>query len=321
MSEDLEQRLAEAAEALREHQAVTAHCANLQQRIDEMTEQLGQLQAAQASEENDVERLEGLSLTRVLAAVRGSRDDDLAREQAEARAARLRTADAKSRLDAVRHEYEQARVRLQSLASAPDTYASLLTEKEAVLTASDDPRGSQLLDVADERGRLAGELHELSEAMQATDAASRALAAVQDRLSSASGWSTYDTFFGGGAISSAIKHSRLDEAAEAAAHADRCMAVLRTELADVDGADVTAPKLAVDGMTRFVDIWVDNFFTDLAVRERIDQAKASVAQSTRLVEQVRQRLEQRKARAHDRVAQLDQHRRELLSAAAEPPPG
>jgi hypothetical protein len=44
--------------------------------------------------------------------------------------------------------------------------------------------------------------------------------------------------------------------------------VLRTELADVDGMALTAPQLAVDGLTRFVDIWFDNIFTDLAVRDR-----------------------------------------------------
>jgi hypothetical protein len=64
-----------------------------------------------------------------------------------------------------------------------------------------------------------------------------------------------------------MKHSRLDEAAQAAAYADRCLAVLRTELADVPGLSLTAPQLAVDGLTRFVDVWFDNIFTDLAVRD------------------------------------------------------
>ena len=38
------------------------------------------------------------------------------------------------------------------------------------------------------------------------------------------------------------------------------------ELADVGGMDLTAPNPAVDGLTRFVDVWFDNDFTDLAVR-------------------------------------------------------
>jgi len=312
MSPNLEQRLADAAAALREHEALTAHCANLRQRLTELTAQLDDVRKALADEERDVARLEGLSLTRVLAALRGSRDDDLARERAEADAAEYRVADANSRLEAVRREYEDAQARLQALASAPASYAALLDEKEQVLTASDDPRGRELLEIADERGRWTGELHEIAEAVRAADTARRALAEVERHLSSASGWSTYDTFFGGGAISSAMKHSRLDEAARAAAHADRCLAVLRTELADVGGMALTAPGLAVDGMTRFVDIWFDNIFTDLAVRDRIDQAKQSVAQSVRVVDEIHQRLAQRRVEAEGRITQLDQQRHELL---------
>src|ERR1700759_3618630 len=42
------------------------------------------------AEQKDVDRLEGVSLTRVLAALRGGREDALAREKAEAESARYR---------------------------------------------------------------------------------------------------------------------------------------------------------------------------------------------------------------------------------------
>ena len=93
-----------------------------------------------------------------------------------------------------------------------------------------------MLALAGERGRLHGELTEIAEAQQAAAEATDALKQVRSRLGSASAWSAYDTFFGGGAIASAVKHSRLDDAADAAARADQCLAVLRTELADVGEA-------------------------------------------------------------------------------------
>jgi len=40
----------------------------------------------------------------------------------------------------------------------------------------------------------------------------------------------FDTFFGGGILATVMENSRLDEAAAAAAGADRRIAVLRTEL-------------------------------------------------------------------------------------------
>lgn len=51
---------------------------------DDMTTQLAALRTRHAGEQEDVERLEGLSLTRVLASLRGTRDDTLERERAEA---------------------------------------------------------------------------------------------------------------------------------------------------------------------------------------------------------------------------------------------
>jgi len=68
-------------------------------------------------------------------------------------------------------------------------------------------------------------------------------------------------------ISSSFKHDRLDQAARPAAYADRCLAVLRTELADV-GIVRPVGRIGVDGGTRFLDVWFDNIFTDLAVRDR-----------------------------------------------------
>jgi hypothetical protein len=313
VADDIEQRLTAAAEALREYEVAARRGADLRGRQEAMAAQLAALRAASADEQRDVDRLEGVTLTRVLASLRGARDDALARERAEADAARYQVAQAQARLDAVHREYDATQERLSRLTGAPRAFAALLEEKEERLRTSADPRGARLLEFAGERGRLAAELREVGEALRAAAQARHALSEVLDRLGSASGWSTYDTFFGGGALSSAVKHSRLDEAAQAAAQADRCLAVLRTELADVNGMTFTAPQLVVTGLTRFVDIWFDNIFTDLAVRDRIKQAQRNVAQSMRLVHDVAGRLNQRAAQAHARLATIDTERTNLLT--------
>jgi hypothetical protein len=311
--DDIEHRLAAAAEALREYEVTERRGTDLRARMDEMATRLAALQARYVGEQQDVARLEGLSLTRVLASLRGARDDMLARERAEADAARYRLAEARARLEALQREHDVAQARLGQLAEAPNTYAAVLDEKERHLRGSADPRGARLLELADERGRRTGELREVAEALHAARTAHDALAQVQRKLGSASGWSTYDTFFGGGALSSAVKHSRLDEAAQAAAHADRCLAVLRTELADVEGPALTAPRLVVDGLTKFVDVWFDNIFTDLAVRDRIKQAEQNVNRSMRLVREVHGRLGQRATQTRADLATIETERSNLLT--------
>jgi len=313
VADEIEQRLAAAAEALREFEVTTQRCADLRDRIEQVDTRLAILRTDHASEQKDVARLEGLSLTRVLASLRGSRDDALARERAEADAARYRVAEAEARLAALGRELDAARSRRDLLAEAPKTYAAVLAEKEQHLAETGDPRSRRLLELADERGRLTGELREIAEAVQAAKAAGQALGQVQDHLGSASSWSTYDTFFGGGMFASAIKHSRLDDARRAAAHADQCLAVLRTELADVDGVPLTAPRLAVSSRTRFFDVWFDNIFTDLSVRDRIKQAQRDVTESARVVREVHERLEQRAVQTRGRVAAIEAERHDLLT--------
>lgn len=314
MADDLERRLTLAGQAVQEHQVTAQRLAQVRDRVRAQAETVASLRAACREEERDVERLEGLTLTRVLASLRGAREDRLARERAEADAARYRLREAEVRLTALREEQERASARLRELADAPARYTAVLAEKERWLHDRGDPRARQLLALADEHGRLTGELREIDEADRAAGAALAALGRVRDRLGRASDWSTYDTFFGGGVISSAMKHDRLDEAARAATEADRCLAALRTELADV-GTDLTAPRLQLDGFTRFVDIWFDNIFTDLAVRDRIKRAQQEVARLEEQVHGVRERLRERAGRARHRQTELERRRRDLLTSS------
>lgn len=302
-----------ASEAVREQEVTAARGEELLSQIGETTRQLEELTASLTREERDVERLEGLSLTRVLVALRGDRNDALARERAEADAARYRVAEAEARLAAMRREHAAVRARLAELDGAPHALAAVLDERERHLQESGDPRQAPLLELARERGRLTAEVREIAEALRAAGEAAQALHLVRGKLGSASSWSTYDTFLGGGVVGSTVKHSRLDDAARAAAHADQCLAALRTELADVSGVPLNGPRLAIGGTTRFVDVGLDNIFTDLSVRDRIRNAQQNVEQAIQRVGAVRDRLTRRTAQARTRLAAIDVERRNLLT--------
>jgi hypothetical protein len=176
-----------------------------------------------------------------------------------------------------------------------------------------DPRRSKLSDLADERGRLSRELAAMRKALQLADAAWQALSDLHHKVGSASRWSTYDTFFGGGKIATAIVHRRLDEAAEAAAEADYRLALLRTELADLHRTMRTFPLLAISARTKLVDMWFDNIFTAMAVHDRIKQARQNVDHSLQVVQEVQEQLTSRVAQAQARLTSIEAKRRDLLA--------
>ena len=313
MSDDIGQRLAAAAQAVREHDLCRRQHTQLADRVRAAAADLDAARQQYAGEEKDVARLEHLSLTRVLAALHGSRGDALAREKAEAEAARYRVAQAQQRLDAARAELGRLEDRQAQLAGAPQAYADALAAKEEYLTHSADPRGARLLALADERGRLAAELAELRRASEDAGAAVEALAEVQDRLGTAANWSTFDTYMDHGMIANSIKHDRIDQAAQAARTADERLAALRGDLADLGGTEPTAPRLEVSAGFKFADIFFNNIFTDLAVGRQIRDAQDNVDQSVRQVGALRERLESQVAAVNGRLDAMDAERRQLLT--------
>jgi hypothetical protein len=102
MSDVIEQRLAAAAQAAREYELCGEQHAQLSAREQAASADLDAARQQHAGQEEDVQKLEHLSLTRVLAALHGTRQDALAREKAEADAASYRVTEAQQRLDGVR---------------------------------------------------------------------------------------------------------------------------------------------------------------------------------------------------------------------------
>jgi alkylhydroperoxidase/carboxymuconolactone decarboxylase family protein YurZ len=305
----VEQQLAAAAQAVHELRTASSRIAELDARHQELSSQFTAAQSLVKDDQHQVHSLEGLTLTHVMAALHGSRDDELAKAQAQAAKAAFQAAELGRQVQAIEAELGAARDRARSLAGAPDQYERALTAKEQLLEQSGGPGARELLSLADERGRLTGELAEITEAQATAHAALSSLGSVQNALSSASGWNTFDEF-GGGMIASMEKHSELDQAAALAADADRQLATLRTELTSVGQL---APQLTVGRGTRFVDICFNSIFTDMAFSSHIRQAEQNTDQAIQTVSAVVQQLQEQRSRAEVRLRQIDDRRRHLLA--------
>ncbi|MGY1855693.1 hypothetical protein [Modestobacter sp. SYSU DS0290] len=309
---EIDARLAAAAERCRRLVHARAQAGQLADEAAELDARLVELGRQAGAEADDVRALEGVSLSRVLASLRGSRAQDLDRERAEADAARLRLQEAEALRARLDRQLDRVRAEVAALADAGAELATATEAKDAWLQASGTPVGRRLLELAVERGRLGAESAEVGEALAAAAAARDALSRVRDRLGSARSWSGWDTFLGGGALASSVKHDRLDQAAAAAADADQQLRLLARELVDVPGAAVQLPALGIGELTRFVDIWFDNVFTDWQVGARIDESLARVDELQQLVDDVGADLDRRATELDARLGRLADERAELL---------
>ncbi len=113
-------------------------------------------------------------------------------------------------------------------------------------------------------------------------------------------------------VSSMVKHDRIDSAAVRIASAQRALADFSRELADVGPAQRISADLGITPMTRTLDVWFDNIFTDLSVRSRIKESSADVSAALTSVRAAVQALTARAADLRTRGAELRRERDTLL---------
>lgn len=146
------------------------------------------------------------------------------------------------------------------------------------------------------------ELLEIKEAQAACSAAIGSLRVALDRIGSARSWGTYDTWFGGGFFSSLIKHDRIDDAEQAMHQVDAALDRLRRELADVGVDGAAVGDVGVSALARSLDVWFDNFFTDVGVQSRLKDADQRLSEVGGLLVDVSDALETRRHEVEERIS-------------------
>lgn len=262
-------------------------------------------------EEADVRRLEGLSPTRLWATLRGDAVERLAVDKAEADAAARAVVAAEARLAHARADAERVRAERAALGDVEGAYRRALDDYEAALQAQGAPAAAELGQLLEQLGTAAAESREIDEAARALEDARAALRTARGRLDSAGGWSTYDTFFGGGLFTDLMKHSRIDEATTAFVAVNRALERLSTELADIAAPGVRGVQIS-ESLAVF-DVLFDNVLADWVVRERIAQAKTHADELEIRLEGLSRYLADRASQAARAIAELSAKRERILT--------
>lgn len=271
-----------------------------------------QATAVLAKERADVAALEGLSMTRILAGLKGTRGCDLDREQSEAAAAEYVAAQALERLRGAERETASLRAAVQALGDLDTRWDSALALRESELASGQAGAGQQRLgQVLPALAAARVQLVEVNQALDASEYATQALERAHAAIASAGSWATYDTFFSGGLFGDAMKYQRLDEVAGLMRGADGALRHLSVELADVGLGSVE--ELGITPTHRTFDVWFDNVFSDMAVRNRINQARGRIEQVLRVVGDVAGDLAGRRSALVGEIDDLAREREHLLA--------
>lgn len=256
LAEQLERKLYLAEESLRQAKSKVTELEKIRQK-----------------EKKDLERLEGLSLTGLFSTILGTKAEKMDKERQEYLAAELKYETALNTMKSLEREVAVLKEQLLPLANVKQKYRAILKKKEELLKAQGGKMAEKLFALAEEEGHLKALAKELEEAREAAQKGLRALDDLRGSLLSAANWGTWD-MLGGGMLSTAIKHSKINNAKGQAIKAQRYLERLSRELADVK---IQAHlKIDIGGLATFADYFFDGLIVDWVVQSRINDAKKRV---------------------------------------------
>lgn len=241
----------------------------LEQKLKDTTEekriknnQLHTFLSLMKKEKKDVENLEKSSLSSLFSKVTGKFEEKLMKEQEEYLQAKLTYEDRKNELDLLTEKES----RLQSELPKLDQEISAL--KNSLL--KDYPEGVHFSKELESKKEYLFHLQrELEEALDAVHHVMGYAEQALKEFSSAKGWSTYDTFFGGGIIADLAKYNKLDDANKVLSKISAASKEMKKELRDVE-MTLEHELETISGSEQFFDIAFDNIFSDWSIRGKIE---------------------------------------------------
>lgn len=264
-----------------------------------------------STETTELKALEDFSPTQLWAKLRGTHSSDLEREQAELAAAVYQSRVADGALSEASSVVRQLRTELAALGDVDQRRRRAMDDTEAELRRAGGPAAAELVEIAAELAASQADSREIGEAQRAADQAAARLQAAISELAHAEDLADFDVFLGGGLLVDAAKYSRIDGAVAQLRSAGQALKVLSDELADVRIPAV--PGLDIPELTHTFDVWFDNFFADLSVRDRIREAATSSRRALDAVGAVRVELNRRATELLGEQEQLAQRRLAVMA--------
>ena len=260
-------------------------------------------------EKNDAEKLEGRSLHNLWLALTGELDELKDAEQREAMVAGIHLDAVEKQIVALTEQKESILSELSGLSGCERQYEALILQKEAHLRNTDPDKAERLRAFDEAALKLDTLMKEINEADRAGQAAKYQIGNIRSSLDSAEGWGTWD-LLGGGLISHAVKHSRLDDAQAGINRLQTLLDRFHAELTDVRvSRDLTAQ---IDGFLRFADWFFDGLIADWAVLSRIRDSQQQLSRVEGDVVRVLDQLSRMREETRRKRAEVERERTALI---------
>jgi len=293
--------LEQLADQVARKRQLKAQAQSLEKQLSALKDKVRELDRIRYREESDVERLQGRSLSRFIARLRGDYEGRLSREQSQAHAAVMKYEAAQCEVHDIQQRLAEIRKQLSDLSHCEYLYAQALEEKLERVKAEASPLATQIRQLEEEALRLETQKKEINEALSTGRTARQRISAALQQLSDANGLATWDVL-GGGLLVDLAKHDALDTAQTLVEAVQLDLRRFKTELADVQIE--ASLQVNTEGFLRFADYFFDGLLTDFAVKEHISRSCEQLETLSRQLAQMLSRLENLLSTAQQKQAAI-----------------
>ncbi len=243
--------------------------------------------------------MERLSLKALFYSVLGSKEQQLDKERQELLSAQLDYQQTRKKVEFLEQDRKSLMRQLGDLADVEAAYDLLLSEKDDLLRRSDQPVARELMGLSGGIADLSSQLKEITEALAAGKSVVSGLDEIIASLESAESWGVWD-LLGGGILTTAVKHSRIDDARTSVDGVQEKMSHFKRELADVrKNVDL---KIDISELARFADFFFDNLIVDWLVQSKIETSLNESRKAKEVILQAVKELEVlKKNTQHERM--------------------
>lgn len=307
--QSLNNELAEVKEKIRLKNKWESHLKNVLDTIEIEEAKRQKLKQLLNQEKKDVDKLEGLSVASVFYTLIGQKLEKMDKEKQELLGAQLKYQEAMQLVQDLQNEKKDLEQKLATVSTIEQEYDHLLKRKEQLIHAK-DPKISQKLDVLfNQAADLRKSLKEFGEAIEAGNKASASLKRALSSLENAKGWSTFD-MLGGGMISTAIKHSHIDESRNEIHDAQQNLRHFQKELQDVN--EGSSEYLNIGGLLTFADYFFDGIIADWFVHGHIQDSYEQTSKTLNEVSSLLSKLQNKYEDHNQKLSKIEQERISLI---------
>jgi len=308
MLPELSARLTKIVEQKRLKQKLEQDLGAVETELQSTSARFSAFEAQLKKEKVDVEKLERLSLTGLFYSVLGSKEEQLDKERQELLSAQLKYQQTKKQVAFLEQDKNALARQLRELTSVETEYERLLTEKDDLLRRSDQPVARELIELSGQIADHNSQLKEIAEAISAGKVVIAGMDEIIDSLESAEGWGLWD-LLGGGLLSTAVKHSRINDARASVIDVQNNMSHFKRELADVQKKiDL---KIDIGELASFADFFFDGLIIDWLVQSKIEasleqskKAKRMIVQAVKEIEALKKNTQHQRVALHEKQALL-----------------